>query len=957
MKLKLFWIILILTIISLTSVMVHAVSNDSRRQQLISVIDDELREVTRLNKRTRGRKPLLFLRMAELLLEKARLVKEGENNKYMAMSADKRRRANKKNHFKNSRGYFKQAQKVCYHIFKKFPHIKQKAEVYYILGSNAAEFQDFKRAKKYYKMAIKGSTRNRNLMLRTKLALAEMHYNDGEFRQAISLYEDALKKHRDKWWTKDAYNLAWSYFKERKYNKAISRMKQVYKMSKGARFVDVSERARRDLSYFSAMAGKPQTVGPPQTGEELVKVAKYLLSYGKYLQARKTFISALNKLTSDKDKVEVHVNLLQLYERSRSYQKHLQTSQTLAGYYRKNILNDEQKEIYKLQLKKMASILQNQVVGKTYLHEKKKRTRKTRQAVGYFDVLTGVDHKNAYMYHFAAAETLYAVGNFNHAIDYYDRAYELSKVARNKKIEKEAQKGLIVCIQQKGVSSAKKRKYTVQVYNDYLKNHPRSQRASAIYQRLFLEYMRKNLVDKAEDVLVRFKRYFPREHQKQETMLAKIMDYYKKRQDKANFSKWVKKIKRREFIVNPKYAKQLGRILLAMQFESVQGFVTKGDKKKALRAYVDIYKDPETSTAARRNATYNIMLLFHELRDARRTVGWAKRALKLMNPKEILRFETSFLTIAAELFSRRKFEDSVLIYEKTLKKLCNTKSKNKKTFFKNAYVIHLSEKKVEEAKYLIQQTANCHIPENVVNEARLEILKSLKELGRWNSVENQIAKLEKKRRMWPELIGPIYHLKNALERNGKFDLARGMKSKIMRFYKYSRKRKMKIPLSGLDVVAHYKVQELGVVVQEFNKLKLAFPEKNYNSLLKKKFAKLDRLTAKALEILSVGSGKGLVRVYKVLIESYESIVREMREFTPPGKGPEYTKSFRKSMIQISLPILKKVGEFKSEAKRQISGNNILSNENYLFMSSAKLPIKIEYQYSPGAVLMDRGGRR
>ena len=53
-----------------------------RRNELIKVIDLELKEVTRLNKQTRTSNPDLLLRMAELLLEKARLVKEVENIKF-----------------------------------------------------------------------------------------------------------------------------------------------------------------------------------------------------------------------------------------------------------------------------------------------------------------------------------------------------------------------------------------------------------------------------------------------------------------------------------------------------------------------------------------------------------------------------------------------------------------------------------------------------------------------------------------------------------------------------------------------------------------------------------------------------------------------------------------------------------------------------------------------------------
>ncbi len=52
------------------------------------------------------------------------------------------------------------------------------------------------------------------------------------------------------------------------------------------------------------------------------------------------------------------------------------------------------------------------------------------------------------------------------------------------------------------------------------------------------------------------------------------------------------------------------------------------------------------------------------------------------------------------------------------------------------------------------------------------------------------------------------------------------------------------------------------------------------------------------DIQKIGSGKGIIGAYKVLVEAYESAAEEVEKFTPPGKGPEYVKSFKKSMAQV-----------------------------------------------------------
>ena len=55
---------------------------EERKVALLKIIDEELVEISRLNKQNKSNNPTILLRMAELLLEKARLIKESENKKY-----------------------------------------------------------------------------------------------------------------------------------------------------------------------------------------------------------------------------------------------------------------------------------------------------------------------------------------------------------------------------------------------------------------------------------------------------------------------------------------------------------------------------------------------------------------------------------------------------------------------------------------------------------------------------------------------------------------------------------------------------------------------------------------------------------------------------------------------------------------------------------------------------------
>ena len=123
--------------------------------------------------------------------------------------------------------------------------------------------------------------------------------------------------------------------------------------------------------------------------------------------------------------------------------------------------------------------------------------------------------------------------------------------------------------------------------------------------------------------------------------------------------------------------------------------------------------------------------------------------------------------------------------------------------------------------------------------------------------------------------------------------------------------------------------------------------------MKKRFIALDKMTSHALRVFSVGSGRGIVSTYKVLIKSYKEFVNEVKQFSPPGKGQAYVVSFKKAMSQLVRPIEKKLRDYKTEASRHIHSNKILSNENRFFTS--ELPFDVEYNIKGSGILMDRGG--
>ena len=130
--------------------------------------------------------------MAELYLERGRVKKESENEKYLAIPPKSRRKLNKKSFFKGSKADMQKANKIGVYILKKFKNTKVKGDVFYIFAFYAQEFKSLGKAKKYFGLAKNNSTKGSSSFKKSSLALGDIFYNEKKFKSAIENYENAI---------------------------------------------------------------------------------------------------------------------------------------------------------------------------------------------------------------------------------------------------------------------------------------------------------------------------------------------------------------------------------------------------------------------------------------------------------------------------------------------------------------------------------------------------------------------------------------------------------------------------------------------------------------------------------------------------------------------------------------------------------------------------------------------
>jgi tetratricopeptide (TPR) repeat protein len=930
---------------------------EDRRNKVLRIIDSEIAEITRVVKATRGSNPTFVLRLAELYYEQAKLIRERETNKFMELSEADRRTANKASYFTESKGFFEKAQKTAEFLVKKYPGYKDKAEAYYILAKNAMEFQDKKSAEKYFKIAHNTSGGNIELQEKTGLSVAENLYNDKKYAQAIPYYEKSLTNKSDKWWTKDAYNLAWCYYRSKQAAKAINLMREVHRLSKSGNYIDVAPQVEKDLAFLYTVEGRKdeavaffreQKVDIPS---KFLAVAKWLEETGKALQAEQLLDVALNLNPTDQQEAEIYSALLDIYEKYGKVEKHLNACKKLAEFSKKGKISSETLETLHYQAERVGAIMQKQVASIAYKHSPETRKRKALIAVEYYNLLLEIDPKNNDKWNFYAAESLFAAGLYSQAIPYYYNGNKAAKDKNNKEFINLTSVGLLASLDKPSVSESLKDQYTMTAYKLSLENDSKSEKASKIYQRIFKYYISKKMMADAEKTLMEFNENFPNESGIIEAMIAQIIDYYKRVKNYPEVERWAKRVASGEFKVSSNYTGQVRLTFVSTKLEKVEKAT---NKTEAINGYSEIYSNQVASRDARANAAYNISIIYFEMENSDYAYQWIEKAFSLMDLKTKQKYASSFQAMGKDFLGRRQFDRALNIYEKILEATCATKASLNEDIFGEMAYIEISEKNYSNAFNRMEKYKRCGINQNSYNSLRADLLDDLigaEQIGKFNEYfriyQNDIS-------MTSILIKSLGDLMTFYLKEGLLDKADEIKRDIYNLYERGKKAKHNFSGDARDVYAGLELETLKREINRMNAITLTFPEKVFQKSFQEKYNLMVSINKIFNKITSLGSNQANVAAFRYMVSAYRSFINSVNQVNPTG-DQNYINSFRKTLSGVTGPYARQATDLESKGRSIIETGDILSKDNFFFINTPN--IVGDYEYAKSGVLMDKGGGR
>lgn len=244
--------------------------SNGQQAQYERVLDQQIRELYKLTQKfkTSPNRGELWLRLAELYVEKAGLIDSRKQDEYDAKLRAFQTGQSKvkpKLDIAEAREYNRKAVKLYEWFQRDFPRDEKMSQALFFLGYNYFELGDLKKGAMYYERLTRGYP-NSPFVGEAHFALAEYYFENEKWSQAYKEYSYLLKEKKHRLHTFALYKGAWCLFRLGKSQQALSYLEHIIRAGKadsgqsvaGQRNINrnrLEGEALRDIVVFYAEGG------------------------------------------------------------------------------------------------------------------------------------------------------------------------------------------------------------------------------------------------------------------------------------------------------------------------------------------------------------------------------------------------------------------------------------------------------------------------------------------------------------------------------------------------------------------------------------------------------------------------------------------------------------------------------------------------------------------------------
>ncbi|MBC75433.1 MAG: hypothetical protein CME64_05395 [Halobacteriovoraceae bacterium] len=649
----------------------------TRWEYLLKLIEEEEKTINMVKRKTDH----LLYRQFELLTEKIKLYKEKDNQRFLDLST-KGQKISRKKAFKRTLKRYEKARKFGLNILKRYPRTRYKAAIYHTLALNSRDYAYDKRELGYLRNAIKLSRKKSEVWYLSMTSLAEYYYNNKKYKKAVSIYSRVIHNKSDEWHTKNLYNYGWCLLKTHKFEQAISRLEEGYKLSLDKKYIDFREQIMQSLVSFYVI-GKQIDRGiafvmkhDKSPYEALTRFARKTSEKGFYKETEQLIKLAEDNFDSKKKDEQLADLRLFQFDFYNQYKRDTPLFK-IAKDLTQIKLNDYQRDeaVRKISDKsRVEQMILKKDFDKVASSYNVKRLSKLES---YFDFLAILDKKNDAMYRFFTAETLYSVHEFKRALKSYKRALETQlKTPSKMDLNRKAVDGIFSSIDFAKFPKEREKDELIYAYSNFLQLWPKDPKSPKVHQKLFAIYLSRSDHKNIELSLNNYIKGFPKEKEMHRKLFKQWMDLSIALKKPYLLARLVNEMQKGKLGFPKEEIKKAEVILATLLFGKFQKMNEKGDTEDAIAGYKKIFYDIHFPQSVKAESGFNIGILYIDLSESAKSVKWFKKAFPLFTEKEQDKKRVFLEKMSKRSALLQDFLNAAHIQRLVLDNFCHTKKKN-----------------------------------------------------------------------------------------------------------------------------------------------------------------------------------------------------------------------------------------------------------------------------------------
>ena len=594
--------------------------------ELMKVTDEGIEQLFNLTKRytKSSKRGELWLRLAEMYVEKSRLIEYQILNKYdsdsQAFQAGKLKQRPKLN-LTPATAYNRKAIQLYEWFLRDFPKDPKVDQALFFLGFNYFELGEPKKGQSYYEQLTKNHPKSLYVS-ESNFALGEYHFENERWKEALPYYSQVMEQKNNRLYSFALYKTAWCYYKQNQAKTGLKFLETVVlegrktkgqqdKSIGGVSRIRLATEAIKDLILFFAEAGDPirarayfeDVVGQKSANANLARLGYFYSDTGNKKSAKIIFEDLISQDPNSIKSFDYKYAIVKLHgalSLSVDFKKELYEWIELYGPTSSwQSVNEKDKEAVKKANELMEGLLRNHVLQLHQVAQNSQTKSAQASANKAYELYFGTYSKASKIdeMHFFYGELLFDVGSFEKAAyhylwvvdnasqsQYYDKALLNSLLAYEKRLPTDAKIKSIVGEATEPIEFTPEVKAFESAAAKFLQKAPNSENAVAVKYRLGALYYLFNQFDKAVPTLNEVVKKHPK------TQYAKfaanhLLDIYNLKQDYEGLQQAANDILAVPELAKSDVGDQIKDIKLRTDFKLAKSLEDKKDFQGSAKAY------------------------------------------------------------------------------------------------------------------------------------------------------------------------------------------------------------------------------------------------------------------------------------------------------------------------------------------------------------------------------------